>query len=1309
MGIQGRLLFNSNLIVPADTNKQVAQAHFETSLTTFSDLVADVSMDPFQVKGLKGFVFNVKNATFDFSETRNSSGMKFPEGYQSTSMPSQNSPLWEGFYLKELSMSLPPQFRKKKLSDTLEIGVKNMIIDEMGFTGDIYGKNLMDLAEGDMSGWDYSLEELEVGLRYNKLQKAFFSGDIRIPIGSEKDILGYEALIQPNDQYMIKAKLRENMDFPLFYSDVVLEPASYLEVNVENHRFRPKAVLHGYMYPKMPILTIGEIYFEGLTLTTQQPYLDFDLFRLGREDQPKKLGGFPIQINKITFDKRKPNVYGLGLDMNINFSSQFGGIVEAVILAEKEPRDFKFKYAGLDVGKVGINVDQGAFKLKGYAEWFKNDARYGSGFKGLVDATFTPGFRLQASALFGSVDHYRYWYADGMLSTPTGIPMFVGLNAYTFGGGIYNRMKPNGAMKPENAQSETATGVGSIGASPSGIVYMPEKEAGLSLKAMVDIASVDKSAVTIDAVFETSFNRNGGFNYISFEGNGKFLSPLNLPGVEEVLEKTAKMAESLKAKPGLINSMAGKGLSAVQLQLFGPREKIADLSALAAKVKVKYDFPNKTLHGTFDVFLNVPGGVIKGIGPGGRAGWSVLHYDPKDWYFYMGTPDDPMGVKLMRILKTESYFMAGTKVLGSPAPPDEVGEILGADDLDYMRDFNALGAGKGFAFGSRLSISTGNLSFLMFYGHFDAGAGFDIMLKNYGNKVRCKGSGDAPGINGWYANGQAYAYMDGEIGIKVKVFGKRKKFHILDIGAATLLQAQLPNPLWMRGIVGGHYSVLGGLVKGRCKFEVEIGDKCELVGGSVLDELEVISDVTPKSGTAEVDVFSAFQAVFNMEVGKTFEMIDLDEVEKKFRVKLDEMSLKADGKLIEGNIEWNENHDVAIFNSLDILPPEKTIDFKVKVSFEENIGGVWKSLKDQTQEVKGVFKTGKAPNHIPAKNVAYSYPVMNQFNFYKDEYGAGYIKLKKGQPYLFVPDKKWDQKMRMTRKNGSALMGNISYTDRTVNFAIPKGLNTNSIYQLQVVNIPKFEAGKLDANVVVKQKGGEDATINNRRAEEGSTISTVEEKTIFESYFRTSLYRTFKEKYRQVRYGNSWEWPVHVGVYQAGVMLKSKEAFGKFEMKGGDLYQPMLQFVAQKNNRWFRHYLNPLLYSEYPLAGKYTIDWRKPEILGTPPVRAVEISQDIDDPVIKASNFTDDDPVTYSPYINLNYNLAAVVYEDYKDLRNKVARASLQPNNVRLGNLLNGHFPFQLKGRYDVQVQYVLPGINKVTFSTKTVVPYLMN
>jgi hypothetical protein len=124
-----------------------------------------------------------------------------------------------------------------------------------------------------------------------------------------------------------------------------------------------------------------------------------------------------------------------------------------------------------------------------------------------------------------------------------------------------------------------------------------------------------------------------------------------------------------------------------------------------------------------------------------------------------------------------------------------------------------------------------------------------------------------------YAGNHWYACKD---------FQGQKDVNILDVGMAAVLQAQLPNPLYMKGAVGGHYSVLGGLVKGNCIFQVEIGEQCVITNTNVLDGISVISDITPRQGTNDVDVFSSPQVTFNYEIDKEFELTDIDNSLKNF-------------------------------------------------------------------------------------------------------------------------------------------------------------------------------------------------------------------------------------------------------------------------------------------------------------------------------------------------------------------------------------------------------------------------------------------
>jgi hypothetical protein len=174
------------------------------------------------------------------------------------------------------------------------------------------------------------------------------------------------------------------------------------------------------------------------------------------------------------------------------------------------------------------------------------------------------------------------------------------------------------------------------------------------------------------------------------------------------------------------------------------------------------------------------------------------------------------------------------------------------------------------------------------------------MLKDYGD-VQCAGSGRL-GVNGWYANAQAYAYFEGEIGIKVKIWGFKKKIQILEVAAAVLAQAKLPNPTWVKGIAGGRFSVLGGAVKGSCKFEIEIGKECEIVKtkseGSILESVEVLAEATPQPNLKNVDVFTVPQAIFNYSMDTEYQMVSANDRVIKFKIALDGFTLKRYGMKI---------------------------------------------------------------------------------------------------------------------------------------------------------------------------------------------------------------------------------------------------------------------------------------------------------------------------------------------------------------------------------------------------------------------------
>ena len=314
-------------------------------------------------------------------------------------------------------------------------------------------------------------------------------------------------------------------------------------------------------------------------------------------------------------------------------------------------------------------------------------------------------------------------------------------------------------------------------------------------------------------------------------------------------------------------------------------------------------------------------------------GEAVIHSDPVDWYIYIGRPSCPLGVEILGLLKTQSYFMAGTKIENMPLPPSEVASIISNIDVDFMKNERGVASGRGIAFGILFKASAGigrDKGFV--YAYLNAGAGADIMLQDYGD-ARCEGRQGPIGINGWYASGQGYAYLTGKIGVRVK----KSEFDIMSVSAALLVQAKMPNPSWFRGNIAARYSILGGLLKGKVNVSVVLGEECVLItNGDEFGELKLIGDINPTDGRDEVDVFAAPQVSFNTTIDKEFGMVNLMDEYAVYRVRLDEFKLStSDNQTLNGIIQWNPAHDMATLKVQDILPGNKKITATVKVHIEK--------------------------------------------------------------------------------------------------------------------------------------------------------------------------------------------------------------------------------------------------------------------------------------------------------------------------------------------------------------------------------------
>jgi hypothetical protein len=1303
MSLQGEIQFSREKLIPIgpdgkDIENKSARvtAPFETSLVGWDDFMLEVGITPFRVKDMKDFSFSVTSAVFDFSEVANAPSMTFPEGYESSDFIDGNRNMWKGFFLKDLIIKLPPNFNEKDTTQS-SIEAHNLIIDNIGLSGQFKATNILSLEKGRIGKWAFSLDEINAEITKNQLVNCGFKGEMNVPPLGDSTILGYEAFIDPANQYTFIVSTGDTINMSIWAAHLELHPNSYVDISVIEGKFRPKAVLNGKLAVKTKKVELADVEFEELTITPEVPYIKAEKFSFGSEFAEQKLGNFPIAITDIgmtNVDDRTGLKFNLKLNLVKESSGGFAGETGLTLFAKsyEENERQRWKYDGLEVHKIAIDIDQGAFKLKGSAQFYKNDQVYGDGFSGNIEAEFSKLPKLSATAIFGNVGGLRYFYADAMANFNSGLPVFGGLYLYGLGGGIYHHMSQLG-------WDEKAPGT--IGQTASGIIYKPDKNTLFGFKATVAMGLKSKELFNGDLTFEMAFNNSCGVNLIALRGNGYFMTPPEEGGgMDKLIDKTKDIAKGKDP-----NDKTKK-------------DKDPGRSSLYAYVDLRMDFQENIFHGVLGTYINLPGGILQGIGPGGKAGEAVIHFAKDEWYIWVGTPTDRFGLKALNFAQLDAYFVMGTKIPASPPPPAKVSEILGGIDLDYMANENAIGEGKGIGFGAGLQISTGRKTLGPFYAEFDAGAGFDVMLKNYGN-VFCKGQSSPLGVNGWYANGQVWAYLEGAIGIKVNLRFIKGQYEILRVGAAAVLQAKLPNPFWMRGTIGGRYRILGGLVSGECSFQFEIGEECEIVGDvSPVQNIQVIAEATPNDGATDVNVFNAPQALFNMPIDKEFKVQDMDGNKLGIKIELDHFRIKDGNNIIQGKLEWNSEMDVVAFNSFEVLPPEKKLELEVQVSFKEYKNNKWQTLMANGQKVIEnlitTFTTGKAPDIIPMNNILYCYPIPMMFNYYQNETDIGYIQLEKGQAYLFNPGPKWKQIGRFVDKQGNKHEFNFNYNiaEKKVSFIRPGNLKNNTIYSFELVNVPAQAKGAIDKNVTAKVNKKElvkdnESTLEIKTKEAEGALTILDEKKIFETHFRTSLYNTFILKVDNLQKDKGNKWMLQSFVHLLYIGIDDGEIFDDYEVNGSQNIMPIIQFENNLENKtWYKPHIYPYLYENYPLANTIRVTLRNEDPIGVPPIHTMKIGM-----VKNTRNLNENDIKYGASDISLgasSFQSSLVKYasQDYGDLATQVAARywSGYEINSKMEHIIT--YPFQAvkKGDYKFKIQYTLPGLSKITSSKELVI-----
>ena len=1324
-------------------NKCYVGTSFSVQSEGWNDLLIDVNLPRFEVVGLKGWGFNLENVVLDLSDSRSSPNLILPEDYDRI-YPGNDKKLWRGFYAQEVGVMLPKGIEDtKKSSGRVEFGAQNLVLDSQGVSGTFFAENVLQTGDGSAGKWAFTIEDVSIQLSRNALKGGSIGGDIAVPILEEP--MDYSGYISQNG-YGLQVGLQSDYKAPVFLGEMQLERNSSVSIDVKEGNIYPSANLTGQLSvigkigqkpeENQPTKEEAEgsgkgfafngISFEELKLETEpgKQVISATKFEFSGE---MKLMNFPASVSSLALVSPN-NQVGLSFDLQVNLdgSGSYAKTSMSILGNLEDASDIQeWKFERVKVNGIDVDFKKSGVHLTGELQILEDDPTYGNGFSGqlMVDITKL-NYKAEAKAMFGT-KHFRYWFVDIWSSAKESGSSKLPINSLA--GGLSSKMK-----RITDGQTTEFN--------PSKAVYIPDENIGLGLRAGVGIGTGNSSSFNAKVFLEMEFNIHGGLNRIGFTGEGSMMSKESYTSPEakllknnELLNKVSGFIEDNAAKAETYiknNDFLGLSKNAIQ------KRDVAASGRVGVFVGIQKDFENDSFHGEFEVYLDLEG--IRGGRENNLAGRAVIHKDPQEWYIHVGSPDTPISLTFdvkVAELNVQAYFMTGTNLPSAFPPRDEVIRILGSDvaELNRQGKDGQFEAAKGFAFGLNFSYAY-KYKYLIFYAYLEFGGGFDIMHAYYPN-AKCVGRPGPIGNNGWYSMGQVYAYLEGEFGVEVDLAFIKGNFPIAYAGVAAMLRGQFPNPIYLNGYVGMRYEILGGLVKGNMRMKFEAGEECEFEGISEGIGVPIISDVIPRDGDDEVSVYAAPQAVFTYAVNQDV-TVDLDEGERTFKIQLKEFSMKSEGEPIDGALEWNEDNDAVTFRSEKTLPSEKEVTITVEVSFDEKINGGYQTLsKDgkpvvERQEI--VFKTSRAPDHIPWEQVSYVYPVKDMRNFYPQEYPTGYVKIKVAPDYLFEGG--YEMRAQFVSKlTNEGVRTDLRYDSQKamVFFDIPE-LVPESEYHLDLIVYPPgqetppelfvqedettYDTEKVNTNWYISETDPQTvrddinstAVVSTKKAS-ALQLNDAAPKSILDMEFRTSTYSTFKDKIDNLHvtdnltnnifyYDNEDALQVYAKVQSLSIKVADYESFEKFEIEKGRYNpEPLVFAQAILSDKYFKKDILPIMYDEtgedpiYPVDGIYVN--RDADVLGVPPVRSFYLGGEY----LRDYENNPDSPWVKNriPFI---YNLSFQYYEDFiylrQMLRNRyVTRASNPEIYEKYDLLLNKSFPaFKINEEYEAELYYRTPG-----------------
>lgn len=1184
VSMKGSLDFPRSCIVPeledGTIGEEKVNAAFEfdwsnagtedSTQTNGAHWIASLEIDRFQITRLNGWSFDIEEAWIDMSEIGNPADIQFPQGFETT------GPDFTGVYITEASIQPPSSICKSYRPSIL---VTDLIIDPQVYAH-VQIDSILQIGQGQMDGWAISLDEFNLDIFQNQLIEARLDGRMHLPLLDTSSFIQYYALIgqgetDPENQtgsepyaYSFNAEFTEDVKYNFLIAEGVLYDDSVLEVNYDPQdtaSIYVHVVLHGTLnvdsdeflpasFPELPAsIALPELEY-AFDFHSQSGF-DPDGTYVSFASPSKFLSGFPVNMESFDFDLSTTEDGHISFDFGVAISfaedeldlaaeAQFSlvsrlttlNVMEGVgSVGEGVNAIITFHTLLLDrveFDSIMLDVQISELSLTGSIGFYNNPLEGGGRDKGVrgdldVNLPIGPsGIQARLTAIFGtygtpaltySEDFYNYWYVDGLVSFPTAIQFgTLPLGLYGLGGGVgYNMIQSqapvitNGVIEGESE-------------------FTPTYESFLiSLKVMLG-TTPKPDAFNADLTLTAQFVE-GGLDMILIDGDAYIMTPMSDRSDPQIyLGCDIAMYMANETRPWSIEGGLDVAVNVADGVLVGNQSPA--------------EIPNQLVSGSF-------------------------HASPDLFYCYMGQPDfnysdnmDPRGSALLDLgflqASAKTYMMLGHGVPTSLPPlPQEIQNILNnpEGDLDGTAsattaqqgfDPNMIETGTGFAHGSFVSLSA-DIDALLLYATLAVHLGYDMNITD--RSTVCSNTGELIGINGWYAEGQAYAGLEGSMGIRIKVLGKERDIRLFELAAAIALSGGAPNPFYFGGQASVSYSVLNGLVEGNSSFAFSVGERCTPALNDPLVGIDFYEMIEPGQDERGVFVGAPMHVKLSLPVYEDI-VIPQDVLDANGNV-IDQTILRYRPEISWQLVKQGQTNSIALQNVIwadesrrqqFYLLPQTTLDaqtwyeLKLKVIAwdYQTSTRLFVDGKEWSQDTTVRFKTGTLPKDL-YNFVTHTVPLQMERYFLRNESGNGLIYFSQAlnQSHYFPTSDThgsgYSYYVRFTElESKEETEVNFTYHSSNVSgyhflrFNLPP-LDPSALYAMQVIRkspvINQFNSGVGSGRRTLADLRNNEGQTTSLQIQSQETIMPAEkldpgEFLLFHSYFGTSEFATLKNK-----------------------------------------------------------------------------------------------------------------------------------------------------------------------------------------------------